>query len=285
MKNLISTLPRNKDYEIAAYDRLTASVVPLEEKIMKITKLENLEEVRDVNGLGINNLVFADGKLYGAVGANLQVIPLDDQETTTISAEGASNLSHGKSDGKGAIFYQDSSKIFKLTTADNKIVSYNLKDYNEADSYSGFSLYNNKLYLASRTQNQVYSFNATLSTRTNWLKEAADVAQVVDVYVDGRIYVLNADGSVKHLYVGKNEPYSSQALKPAANASKLLGDDKQLYILDKNSKRLAIIAKDDGHLMNQYVFSSLASLEDFALDSASRTIYLLSGGKIYKFGL
>ncbi len=285
VKNLISTMPRQKDFEIAAYDRLTASIVPLEEKIMKITRLEKLEEVRDISGLGVNNIVFADGKIYGAANSGIQVLPLDGSETVAVNIEEASNLTNGKGDGKGAVFYQAADKIFKLTTSDNKITTYTLKDHNEADGYSGFSIYNNKLYLAARTQNQIYSFNATMSARTNWLKEAADVSQAADVYVDGRVYVLNADGSVKHLYVGKNEPYASQALEPTTSASKLLGDDKQLYILDKNSQRLAIIAKDDGHLMNQYVFSSLASLDDFALDSAGRTIYLLSGEKIYKFGL
>ncbi len=285
VKNLISTMPREKDFQIATYDRLTASIVPLEEKIMKITRLENLEEVRDVAGLGINSLVFADGKIYGATNSGIQVLALDDNEPTTIAVQEVSNLTNGKSDGKGAIFYQDGGKIIKLTTSNNSLASYNLKDYNEADAYSGFSIYNNRLYMASRVKNQLYYFNNTMSVRTDWLKEAVDMSKVVDVYVDGRVYVLNSDGSLKDLFVGKNEPYTNKSLVPAASASKLLGDDKQLYVLDKDSKRLAILAKDDGHLMNQYVFSSLARLDDFALDATGRTIYLLSGDKIYKFGL
>ena len=285
VKNLISTMPREKDFQIAAYDRLAASIIPLEEKIMKITRLENLEEVRDVTGLGINNIVFAEGKIYGATNTGIQVLPIDGSEATSVAMDGENNLTNGKSDDKGAIFYQAGGKIFKLTTSNNKIVSYDLKDYNEADGYSGFSIYNNKLYLAARAKNQLYVFNSTATTRTDWLKETSDLSQAADVYVDGRVYVLNIDGSLKHLYVGKNEAYANKPLSPAVTASKLLGDDKQFYILDKTSMRLAIVAKDDGHLMNQYIFSALSSLDDFALDTAGRTVYLLSGEKIYKFGL
>jgi hypothetical protein len=284
---LIAALPKDTKEQQDRYQTLSANLSILENKVKKISKIDNLEKITDLASLQVSNLVFVDGKLYGASGGSIQTIDFTADKVSATEVAAGGNLGGGKHDGKGAIFYRDGAKIFKFDTKTNKTSSYDIKDYNETDQYSGFSVFNANLYLAAAAKNQIYKYTGSnLAARADWVKETVDLSKTVDLYIDGRVYTLNNDGSINKFYLNKKETYANKALDPVtASATKILGDANQLYILDGANKRIAIIAKSDGHLMNQYVFSSLPSLNDFALDEAKKTLYLLSGETIYKLGL
>ncbi len=177
-------------------------------------------------------------------------------------------------------------EIYRLDTRNNRLTSADLSNYNEAENYAGFSLYNQRVYLLARAANELFVYPANLTTRSTWLKEEANLNNAIDLYIDGNIYFLNRDGQILKYRVGQNENYNSKPLDPPTNsAHKILGDDKQLYILDGTNKRIVIIAKDDGHLMGQYYFESLNNIDDFALDMEARLIYILAHDKLYGWKL
>ena len=284
---LIAALPKDTKAQQDKYQTLNANLQVLENKVKKITKVDNLEQITNLSDLGVSDLVFAGGQLYGAGGGNVQAIDFKADKVSATEVNTGGNLSSGKYDDKSAIFYRDGAKIFKFDIKTSKVTVYDLKDYNEADKYSGLNIFNNNIYLAATVKNQIYKYSgASLSTRVDWIKETVDLSKAVDLYIDGSIYILNNDGSVNKFHLNKKEIYADKALDPVtASASKILGDNNQLYILDAANKRIAIVAKSDGHLMNQYVFSSLSSLNDFALDEDGKIIYLLSGETVYKLAL
>lgn len=284
---LIASLPQDTKEQQAHYQTLSANLKTLENKVKKINQVDNLEKISDLVGLNVSSLVFADNKLYGASGGSVQTIDFKADKVSAVEVNAGGNLSGGKYDGKNAIFYRDGAKIFKFDIKTSKATAYDLKDYNEADQYSGLNIFNANLYLIASAKNQIYKYSgANLAARADWVKETADLSKTIDLYIDGSVYTLNNDGSVNKFHLNKKEAYANKALDPATNsATKILGDTNQLYILDAANKRLAIVAKSDGHLMNQYVFSSLPALTDFALDTGAKVIYLLSGESIYKLAL
>ncbi|MFA6514259.1 MAG: hypothetical protein WCT50_03175 [Patescibacteria group bacterium] len=284
-KALIASLPRGSKIQEEAYNKAVERLSVLETKINKIVKVDNAQKVKDLAGLNISKLTYAAGKLYGVSGASIYTLTLDVLSPIETKIEGASNLEGAKYDGKDNIYYRDGGKIIQFNIKTNKTALVNIKDYNEADGYSGYNIFNQKVYLIAKNKNQIYTYNSSMSTRSDWLKDTADLSQASDLYIDGSIYTLNSNGSINKFYRNKKADYKNIALNPAVSASKILGDSKQLYILDTTSKRLAIIAKADGHLMSQYVFDSLNDLKDFALDETGKAIYLLSSDGIYKFGL
>ncbi|MFA6416883.1 MAG: PP2C family serine/threonine-protein phosphatase [Patescibacteria group bacterium] len=285
---LIASLPQDTKEQQAQYQTLSANLKALENKVKKINQVDNLEKISDLVGLNVSGLVFADNKLYGTSGGSVQTIDFKADKVTATEIAVDANLSGGKYDGKNAIFYRNGAKIFKFDIKTAKVANYDIKDYNEADNYSGLNIFNANLYLAASAKNQIYKYSgANLATKSDWLKETIDLSKIVDLYIDGSIYALNSDGAITKLHLNKRADYAAnRALDPAtSSATKILGDANQLYVLDAANKRLAIIAKSDGHLMNQYVFPSLPSLNDFALDDGGKVIYLLSGESIYKLAL
>ncbi len=286
-KAMIEALPRDKDYQIEAYEQLKQRLSFLENKTLKIAKVEGLEEAIDLSGLEINNLIFANGQIYGAGGNAAYLFNLETNEPLKIEAIEATNLRAAKfDDSTSIIHYRDNDKIFRLDTKTNRFSSASLSGFNEADDYGGFGIYNQRIYLISRAQNQLFLYPNSLTSRSGWIKETADISQAVDLFIDGDIYFLSRDSSIKKYRVGKSESYTNRPLDPPTNgATKLLGDTQQLYILDSANNRLAIINKANGALVSQRMFDNLPDIKDFALDAENRTIYLLAGDKIYKLSL
>lgn len=283
---LIEALPRDKDFQIEAYENLSNKLKTLEEKTKKINKVSDLKEIRDLTELNINELIVASNKLYGAASSVIYNLNLENDDNTPIALEDGVDLRGGKFDGQNTVYYRDQDRIYRLNTNTDLISSANLSNYNEAENYAGFALYNQRIYLLARGVNNLFVYPANLSTRNTWLREEADLSNALDLFIDGNIYFLNRDGQVLKYRIGQAESYNNKPLDPPTNsAHKILGDDKQLYVLDGNNKRIAMIAKEDGHLMGQYYFETLDRIDDFALDAEARLIYILSNNKIYTWQL
>ena len=283
---LVEALPRNKAFQVEVYDDLSNKLKTLEEKTKKINKVGGLEEIKDLAELDINELIIANNKLYGAASSIIYNLDLANNNDTLILAEEGADLRGGKFDGQNTVYYRHQGKIYRLDIRNDRLTSADLSNYNEAENYAGFNLYNQRVYLLARAANELFVYPANLTTRSAWLKEEANLSNVIDLYIDGNIYFLNRDGQVLKYRVGQNENYNSKPLDPPTNSvHKILGDDKQLYILDGTNKRIVIIAKDDGHLMGQYYFETLNSIDDFALDMEARLIYILANDKLYRWKL
>ncbi|PJC42490.1 MAG: hypothetical protein CO040_04175, partial [Candidatus Pacebacteria bacterium CG_4_9_14_0_2_um_filter_36_8] len=87
-------------------------------------------------------------------------------------------------------------------------------------------------------------------------------------------------------FKGEKQDYQSAKILPIMNnASRLTIGEKYLYFWEADSKRLVVLNKKDGLLINQYQVDSLNDLKDFSIDETNKTAYILSGEKIYKVTL
>ena len=142
----------------------------------------------------------------------------------------------------------------------------------------------------AKSTNQIYKYSKSangFTTKTNWLKETIDLSQASDISInDGYIYVLKKNGEVQKLFQGKKENFSAPALLPAmVNASKIYVGVKYIYIFEADSKRLAILNKINGNLLNQYGVDSLNNIKDFTVNEEAKQAYFLTTEAIYRINL
>jgi hypothetical protein len=142
----------------------------------------------------------------------------------------------------------------------------------------------------SKLNNQIYKYSKSASgftTKTSWLKEDFDLAQAADLsVVDGDIYLLKNTGEIIKFFQGKKQEYNAPALYPAmTSANELFVGVKYIYLFEASSKRLVVINKKDGRLLNQYELSTLDNLRDFTVNEEAKQAYILTNNTIYRINL
>mgnify|MGYP000898283434 CR=1 FL=1 len=285
---LLEYLPRHKKAQISIYENLVKELETQNDKVQRLIRVDNPEQVNDLIGLGVNNIIFADNKLYASAAQKVYEIIPNSSASAIFEAAEATNLSRPQFDSKSLIYYWDGNKLLKFDLKTKKFSALSL-DEELANNSNAYKVYSSNLYTLSSQAGKIYKSSAAGTAyrgRTEWLKEGVDLAAATDLFVDGNIYILKNDGQVLKFRLGKLEDYKSASLAPEfSNASKLLITTKAVYVFDPIAKRLAVLASADGHLISQYQIDSLGELKDFAVDEVNRLVYFLNGEMVYRISL
>ncbi len=152
------------------------------------------------------------------------------------------------------------------------------------DTYLG------NVYLLVSDEDQVYKFwNLTggYSKAVSWIKEAINLGSVIDMGVDGALWLLTEQGQVMRLFQGKKKPFSISNLStPFQQPNKIFThpDLKRVYILDVGNQRVVVLDKN-GNFIRQFKGDVLSESNDLWVSDDEKNLYILSGSKIYKVGL
>ncbi|MFA6995195.1 MAG: hypothetical protein WC249_02165 [Patescibacteria group bacterium] len=287
---LLSSLSPAVDGQQTEYQRLADELGSAAAKIQKIIKIDQATKINDLSGLGINSLVYAGSKIYGAGGKFIYDLTPNSSSSTKMEIKGANNLINPFYDRQNSLYYWDNNFLvqYNIKTKNSSRFSVNIDQTSKPTS---FKVYQDKyLYLIAKTNNQIYKYTKSasgFSAKNDWLKENLDLSLATDLFViDGDIYVLNNNGEVLKLYINKKADYKASAILPVmTNASKFIVGANYIYIFEAGSKRLAVLSKKDGLLVNQYQVNSLTNPRDFTVDEAGRTAYFLDNEAVYKISL
>lgn len=109
--------------------------------------------------------------------------------------------------------------------------------------------------------------------------------QALDMAIDGHIYVLYQDGTVRKFLGGEDQPFNVQGVPGGIEDVTVLAVDPQgdgtVYLADREPSRI-IALSPEGHFRWQYrTESPLDPLEALAVNQARRRLYLIAGGKVY----
>jgi len=63
---------------------------------------------------------------------------------------------------------------------------------------------------------------------------------------------------------------------------KFIVGDKKIYLFDAPSKRLAVLDKANGSLLQQYQVEALSNPSDFTVDEANNKAYFLNSSLVYE---
>ncbi len=289
-QTLLASLPHKKTVQQNTYNRLAAKLSAETDQIQKIVKPQEQAKAADLSGLGINNLIFFGAKVYAASANTIYILnPGATSTTNKLIVSGATDLSRPALDNKNLIYYWNNDKLIRFDpkTASTSLLTVAGSEFKAG--IAGFKVFNGGLYLVIPSKNQIYHYNPSqggFAAATTWLKETVDLSQITDFAIDGSVYLLKTDGQVLKFYKGKTAEYKASALSPAmTSASKIIAGTNYLYIFEASSKRLAVLSKKDGTLVNQYQVNSLNQPKDFTVDEASKVAYFLDGESIAKIVL
>ncbi|MFW6074709.1 MAG: hypothetical protein ACOC9Y_03885, partial [Chloroflexota bacterium] len=127
----------------------------------------------------------------------------------------------------------------------------------------------------------------------NWTEEAATegLEQAVDLYVNGRVYVLLEDGRILEYYLNALENTLAPQVIPPMESPVAVSpgsDGEYLYIVDENDGRIARVTVE-GQLVQQFLLDGEEAdpkgVLDISVDESTRIAILLTEDGLYTIRL
>ena len=284
----LSKLPQKNNEQIAAYTDLLNRLNSEQEKVYRIKRLSNSEEVFDLSAKSASKISFATDKLIAF--SNNKAYSLNTKDAKISEYDLSNDYSNqlAQYDGKNTIFLLKGEKLSKFDITSGKENVVNLSGLDANSSFQSFNVYaSNRLYFIDKGANKIIARSgASFQNVSSWLKESADLSQAESIFVNGSIFILNADGSVNKYYTGNKVDYDSKAIEPKlGDFKKISGTESKLYLFDPSGKRLVVLDINKGSLIAQYIFESANDIKDIAIDEKNNQAYLLDGERVYKYKL
>jgi hypothetical protein len=199
-----------------------------------------------------------------------------------------------------------------LLTQDNQLLQYSLSwglSWAPFDTglahVSPYALrpFDGKLYVLDREQGQIWRFPSSadgFGPPDGYFAAAApDLSQVIDMTIDGAVYLLLGDGHIRKYLSGEEQPFQISGLpqplvQPVALVHEGDIDGGALYVGDAGAQSIVALTKDGRFLFQiQSPISStestgsdaLVGIEALAVEEESRMLYVLAQGRLYALAL
>lgn len=201
--------------------------------------------------------------------------------------KGENNLIAGKRNLQFAVQYLDSILFF---TKPNFIIS--LKNNNEFDEkifelpdFQDLASFRSTVYFLDSKAGEIIKYSPSSDKKESWLKpETKKASSAKSIAVDGSLWLLTKDNEIDRYRRGEFQETLKINLFPELKSpTKIWTNDSlsELYLLEPSQKRIIILTKT-GKIFKQYQSEKFNELLDFAVSSDGKTIYLLSGLKVYR---
>lgn len=161
---------------------------------------------------------------------------------------------------------------------------------NRQASLKSLTMFQQRLYALEGTSGTIT--RATRSPRSvssfsNWLKEAPDLSSAKQIVVDGSIFILQDPTTVTNYFSGKKTTFALPPVSPAiTNITRIWTTEaaKYLYLLEADQRRIMVITKD-GSFVRQFAADSWTQAKDITINEKDKFGYILNGSAIERFPL
>lgn len=175
--------------------------------------------------------------------------------------------------GDGGVY-----KITKTAGKSQKIISLSsLSDITSLDIFLG------NVYLLNSPDKNVEKYaTSNFQKGSYFTKDTSLSASPVSMSIDSSIWVLGDNGKVYKFTKGQEDSFSIQGFSKSISKNSIIYTDTDfgnIYILDKDNRRIIVIKKD-GTYQSSIEINSLKNISSFAVDEANKKIYILSDNKI-----
>lgn len=280
---------------------LEQSITALEDRLQKITRasLSTSTVVADVSSaLGnatATSLALLDDIFYTFHPTTNTIISINPEGkvadiTSTTEGIGFLKLAAPHAADKNITYVTDEPGVALFAAKEGTLTTQTVSLPSTNPNITAVAAFASRLYLYDKAAQNIFSYTKTLrgySSATPWIT-SADVPRdnIVSLTVDGSIYTLHSDGTIRELYKGEPTDLKVEAVEPPlTTATKLITSDavRHLYVLDPTNKRVVIFTKK-GTLVRQLIFDSTA-LQDIVISPDEQTLYALDGTRILSLPL
>ena len=155
-----------------------------------------------------------------------------------------------------------------------------------------FYLYSANLYLLDRSAIKIFRYSGTtdgFGSKSDWIAPGieADFSKVVDITIDGSIWLLSSSGKVSKFTLGNPQSITLDGIpENMDNPTAIYTNEelKNVYILDSKKGRVVVIDKT-GDFVVQYVADDIKNAKDLVVSENENKIILLVGGKLLTIDL
>ncbi|MBI4066447.1 hypothetical protein HY411_01905 [Candidatus Gottesmanbacteria bacterium] len=220
--------------------------------------------------------------------------------TLTISAKNGRIVAGGDSYGGAKLLTMHGDNVFVLveggihraSVRDAKTTPFVVKKDAQWGSIASMFSYGGNLYLLDTGKSRIWKYVATetgFSETREYLNPDTlpDLSQTTAIAVDGGVWVGTRDGKIFHFVGGKEETFAPRGVEPSFGKTLLVAtteEDKNLYVLDSDNKRVVVLDKD-GVYLAQYVWTGNLVPSHFIVSEKLKLILLLADGKLYSIEL
>ncbi|PLX24820.1 hypothetical protein C0580_04100 [Candidatus Parcubacteria bacterium] len=236
------------------------------------------------------NIVQKDGKFYILSDSRLYLI--EDNNLSLVA-----DLHEGQS-VQSMTDWPNENKIVMSTMSPDKKLSYSIFDLDKKETVAVFepitdntevsdlSIYGNNLYVLDSQNSQIFKYPESgngFGGGLTWLQEEVDLSNASSLTIDGSIYTIDNDGTIRNFLKGAREDFDYHEPRPTIGKDviiKTFKDSDYLYIIDPQNMRIVILDKE-GNIKDQYASQKFDNLVDLAIDPEEKAIYLLNGEHLY----
>ncbi|MBN2393691.1 MAG: hypothetical protein JXR84_23365, partial [Anaerolineae bacterium] len=196
----------------------------------------------------------------------------------------------------GALFiYSDGGIIYIYEPAlgPGSITRQRLQGELEPGMVTAMGAFVEKLYLVHRQQNQILTYqpvNGIYDTARGYfaVEMAPRLSEVLDIGIDGRVYLLMGDGTINTYFVGTEDRSFKIQNLPDPNVHPLVLavepqiDSGMIYLGDPQQERIVVLDKR-GDFKHQFRLSgeALRQLEALAISETPHVLYLIGDNRLY----
>jgi sugar lactone lactonase YvrE len=150
--------------------------------------------------------------------------------------------------------------------------------------------YDGRFYVLDTTRNQIRRYEPRGDTYPEqpdyYFVDPPPLADVLDMVIDGHIYLLYADGAISKFLRGNPEPFDVRGLPGNLSQAIALAVDPDsgsgvVYVADRGNGRVVALEQDGNFRAQFYAGEAFDALEALAVDEAMRRMYVISGGRLY----
>lgn len=192
---------------------------------------------------------------------------------------------------KTIILATDAPGLALFDSNDSSLLRQEIALPNGQTRIDSLAVFGNRLYLHDQTSGQIHLYNKSLRGFTGgepWIADGEFPKDAIrSIAIDGNIFTLHSDGSVRRLFKGVPAEFTLASLEPdLAGATRIVTSEEHqyLYIIDPKNKRVVILTKK-GQLVQQIFIEDAASMQDAAVPADEKNLYVLDGARVLKVSL
>ncbi len=298
-ESLVMTLPQENDAQTKTYEELKSLVETALLHLRKITTVDAHMMVdlgTKAEGAKASRLTRINDTLV-AFGPDDNRYYLVDKDTGSVEVQSHDSLikltsGNTPKENDMMVFLGDANQVY-IYNPETKAISRTEISYpTESTQVSSPFIYNLRLYLVDKTNNQIIRHSKTQTgydKGTPWLtnNDGVDLSQAISIAIDGDIFALTQNGTILKFSAGTPESFSISGLDPALeNPTDLYTytDIDSIYIVEPTNKRIVKLNKQ-GTFQAQYTNASWIGPTGMVVDVAKKTVYVLDNNKVYSFTL